>query len=104
MSVVRASLLHRIVGAETLEVNSFHHQGIKRLGRGLRAVAYAPDETIEALESEDGRFCLGVQWHAETLIHREEHACPVPVVRRRVRVCRRLRSRGPLSRLAAGQR
>jgi putative glutamine amidotransferase len=73
VSVDPGSLLHRIVAAEVIEVNSFHHQGIKRLGRGLRGVAFAPDETIEGLETDDREFCLGVQWHAETLVHREEH-------------------------------
>jgi putative glutamine amidotransferase len=103
VSVVRGSLLHGIVGAEALEVNSFHHQGIKRLGRGLRAVAYAPDDTIEALESDDGRFCLGVQWHAETLVHREEHAM---LFHSFVAACAETgasRTAASLSRLAAGQ-
>jgi putative glutamine amidotransferase len=34
-------------------------------------VAAAPDDTVEALEATDRRFCLGVQWHAETLVHME---------------------------------
>lgn len=42
-----------------------HHQAIDRLGRGLRAVAFAPDSTIEAVEVEGKRFALGVQWHPE---------------------------------------
>jgi putative glutamine amidotransferase len=65
------SLLGRIVGATELDVNTFHHQGIERLGENLSAVAFAPDETIEALEASDRDFCLGVQWHAETLVDRE---------------------------------
>ncbi len=60
------SRLAEIVGATELEVNSFHHQAVDRLGRGLRAVAWAPDGTIEAIEDAE-RFVLGVQWHAETL-------------------------------------
>jgi putative glutamine amidotransferase len=65
------SLLGRIAGSTKLDVNSFHHQGIERLGENLKAVAFAPDETIEALEATDRDFCLGVQWHAETLVDRE---------------------------------
>jgi gamma-glutamyl-gamma-aminobutyrate hydrolase PuuD len=42
-----------------------HHQAIDRLGRGLRAVAFAPDGTVEAVEVEGKRFALGVQWHPE---------------------------------------
>lgn len=49
-----------------LEVNSYHHQAIKRLGEGLKAVAYAPDGVIEAVEMSGG-FVVGVQWHAECM-------------------------------------
>lgn len=74
VTVEPQSELARIVDQKSLEVNTFHHQGIERLGRGLRAVAFAPDGTIEALEADDRRFCLGVQWHAETLTHHPEQA------------------------------
>ncbi len=47
------------------EVNSTHHQGLKTLGVGLVASAYAPDRLVEAIEHPDYRFCLGVQWHPE---------------------------------------
>ena len=62
------SLLANVVGAGKLAVNSFHHQAIDRLGRGLRAVAWAPDGTIEAVEAPSRGFVLAVQWHAETLV------------------------------------
>jgi putative glutamine amidotransferase len=64
--------LAAIVGAEDLDVNAFHHQAVDRLGRGLKAVAWAPDGIVEAIEG-DG-FYLGVQWHAETLVHLPRHA------------------------------
>jgi putative glutamine amidotransferase len=67
VAVEPGSLLARAVGAEALRVNSFHHQAVERLGEGLRAVAWAPDGTVEGIEGDDGRFVLGVQWHAETL-------------------------------------
>jgi len=67
------SRLEEITGVTELDVNTFHHQGIERLGDELRAVAWAPDGTIEALESGERRFCVGVQWHAETLIERGPH-------------------------------
>lgn len=60
------SLLAQALGS-VHEVNSMHHQGIARLGRGLRAVASAEDGLIEALELPMLPFVLGVQWHPEEL-------------------------------------
>jgi putative glutamine amidotransferase len=61
--------LGRILGAPELAVNSFHHQALKTLGRGLREVAWAPDQVIEAVEHEDQRrFVVAVQWHPEDLV------------------------------------
>ncbi len=48
-------------------VNSTHHQAIENLGQGLVASAYAPDGIIEAVESKEYKFLVGVQWHAEYL-------------------------------------
>jgi putative glutamine amidotransferase len=60
--------LAQTTGGGPVNVNSFHHQAIDRLGIGLRPVAWAKDGVIEAVEGpDDGRFVLGVQWHAETL-------------------------------------
>jgi putative glutamine amidotransferase len=73
VTIASGSLLANVVGAGRLAVNSFHHQAIDRLGRGLRAVAWASDGTIEAVEAPARAFVLGVQWHAETLVaHRRE--------------------------------
>jgi len=62
-----------LVGTDVLRVNSFHHQAVDRLGRGLRAVAYAADGTVEAVEASGNRFLVGVQWHAEGLIAQPRH-------------------------------
>ncbi|NJE02216.1 gamma-glutamyl-gamma-aminobutyrate hydrolase family protein [Thermococcus sp. JdF3] len=52
-----------------LRVNSFHHQAVKRVGEGIRPVAYAVDGLIEAIEGAEGTegFILGVQWQPEYL-------------------------------------
>jgi putative glutamine amidotransferase len=60
--------LHRAFGATTAQVNSMHHQAVREIGSGLVASAFAPDGIIEALEVDDGRFVVGVQWHPEMLI------------------------------------
>jgi putative glutamine amidotransferase len=61
------SRLRATLGGPKLEVNSFHHQAIRKLGQDLAATAWAPDGTIEAVEGPGGRLVLGVQWHAEGL-------------------------------------
>jgi putative glutamine amidotransferase len=66
VGVAAGSQLARITRTRSLEVNSFHHQAVDRLGAGLRITATAPDGTIEAIEGAG--FVIGVQWHAETLV------------------------------------
>jgi putative glutamine amidotransferase len=72
--IAPGSLLAAIIGATSAEVNSFHHQAADRIGSGLRPVAWSPDGVIEGLEDPERPFVLGVQWHAETLFDRPEHA------------------------------
>jgi gamma-glutamyl-gamma-aminobutyrate hydrolase PuuD len=57
--------LSRLHG-DTLEaqVNSIHHQGVDRLGEGLRVEARSHDGVVEAIRAEQG-FVVGVQWHPE---------------------------------------
>jgi putative glutamine amidotransferase len=74
VTVRTGSPLHRLTRRRHLEVNSFHHQAVDELGKRLVPCAHAPDGTIEALYDPHLRFCLGVQWHAELLTHRTEHA------------------------------
>jgi putative glutamine amidotransferase len=53
-------------GDTTAQVNSLHAQGIKRLGEGLVAEAFAPDGLIEGVRVANARaFAFGVQWHPE---------------------------------------
>jgi putative glutamine amidotransferase len=54
-----------LLGAAELEVASWHHQAIDRLGDGLRAVAWAADGTVEAVELPGRPEVLAVQWHPE---------------------------------------
>jgi putative glutamine amidotransferase len=72
VTVATGSFLAALCGDGRLDVNSFHHQAADRIGAGLRAVATAPDGTIEALEDPVLPFWLGVQWHAEGMVQRPE--------------------------------
>ncbi len=66
--VVDGTLLARIVRAESLMVNSAHHQAVREAGPRAVVNAQAEDGVIEGIESPAHRFCLGVQWHPEFLI------------------------------------
>jgi putative glutamine amidotransferase len=62
------------LGRRRIKVNSFHHQGVARLGEGLAVVGRASDGTVESIEATDRECVLGVQWHAECLVDRSEQA------------------------------
>lgn len=65
VNVMPGTLLHRIVGTATMNVNSAHHQAVKDVGPGVVVNARAPDGVIEGIEHPGKRFCLGVEWHPE---------------------------------------
>src|SRR6266545_2007183 len=75
VKITPGSRLAETLGTDEIEVNSMHHQAIHRLGRGLTAVAWAPDQLVEGAEMDDPvRFVLGVQWHPEELVGHSEPA------------------------------
>jgi putative glutamine amidotransferase len=63
--VEKGTLLYKICGVASLEVNSAHHQAAKDVGPGVRINAVAEDGVIEGIEDPRHRFVLGVQWHPE---------------------------------------
>ena len=64
VEIKKDSLLHRIIGKDEINVKSYHHQAVNRLGDDLIVSAVSPDGIIEAIESE--RYSLfAVQWHPE---------------------------------------
>ncbi|MHC4605316.1 MAG: gamma-glutamyl-gamma-aminobutyrate hydrolase family protein [Planctomycetota bacterium] len=71
--IERGSRLAKIMRTTRPRVNSFHHQAIRKPGRGLHVVARAPDGVIEGFEGTGKRFLLGVQWHPERMLGRPEH-------------------------------
>ncbi|HEY5301424.1 MAG TPA: gamma-glutamyl-gamma-aminobutyrate hydrolase family protein [Acetobacteraceae bacterium] len=68
VAVTPGTLLHRIVGASEMRVNSAHHQAVREPGSHAVVNAIAPDGVIEGIEATGLRFCLGVQWHPEFFI------------------------------------
>lgn len=73
VAVAPASRLHSLVDLDQLPVNSMHHQGVKQLGQGLVASAHAADGLIEAVESANGHWMVGVQWHPEVFDADDPH-------------------------------
>ena len=61
------SKLYQIVKQNDLWVNSFHHQAVKTVAQGFNATAFSEDGIVEAIESEEEKAILGVQWHPETM-------------------------------------
>jgi putative glutamine amidotransferase len=75
VQLLEDSRLAGLFGAAGFEINSRHHQAVRaaELGAGLRAVGFADehgDTLVEAMESTQHSWVVGVQWHPERL---EEH-------------------------------
>jgi len=70
--VEAGSLLERTLGTRSASVNSRHHQAIRDLAPGLKAVAWADDGIIEGAEPSDAKepWMVAVQWHPEDLTER----------------------------------
>ena len=68
VDVKKNTLLSRLLGDGQLMVNSTHHQAVKATGAGVRISAAALDGVVEAIESPEHPFAVGVQWHPELLI------------------------------------
>jgi len=62
-----SSVAARAVGEERTAVKSYHHQGVRTLGDGLRATGFSllDDGIVEAIELPGRPFALGVLWHPE---------------------------------------
>jgi putative glutamine amidotransferase len=65
ISVEPGSRLHAALGAEEVEVDSFHHQALDRVAPELRVVARAPDGVVEAVELDGDAYVLAVQWELQ---------------------------------------
>jgi putative glutamine amidotransferase len=67
VDVLPGTRLREVLGRDKVAVNSFHHQAVKDVGRGLVVSARgAGDGVVEAIEDPTRRFALGVQWHPES--------------------------------------
>jgi len=67
------SHIGQAIGKTEILANTFHKQAVHALGKGLRVVATAPDEVIEAIEDPLLPLFAAVQWHPERMIDKPEH-------------------------------
>ncbi len=67
VEVVKESLLYRLLAHKKIEVNSFHHQAVLEIPQGFIQNAQAADGIIEGIERHNADFCIGVQWHPESM-------------------------------------
>lgn len=79
VSVEKGTKLLQIFGCDTLDVNTFHHQAVSRVPQGFVVSAWATDGVIEAMEAVDGRSIIGVQWHPESFIMKDDNRCMLPL-------------------------
>ncbi len=68
VTVEPATTLAGIVGTRPVGVNTYHHQAVEVPAPGFRVVGRAADGTIEAIESDNHRYVVGVQWHPERMV------------------------------------
>lgn len=71
--VVVGTPLYELVGVDRMKANSFHHQALKTLGRGLRVMAEADDGIVEGVYLEGERYLRAYQWHPERLFETDAH-------------------------------
>lgn len=64
--IKKDSLLYKIIGEETITVNSRHKRQIPYTN--LDCVAYSEDNVLEAIEDKSKKFFIGIQWHPESLM------------------------------------
>lgn len=75
VNVLKGSLLHRLTGLEKLSVNSRHHQANRKVVTPFQISGKANDDVIEAIESKEHPFVLGLQWHPENMaMENDQHS------------------------------
>ncbi len=89
LTAVEGGMLARIAGKTDLHVNSFHHQNVKTLGKGLVADAYSEEGYVEAVWQPDyPTFLFAIQFHPEIYFWREDDDHSLKIFKAFVDACR----------------
>ncbi len=67
ISILKSSVLNKILNVNKCRINSLHNQGVDQLGDGIRIIATDENGLIQSVEKAGENFLLGVQWHPEYL-------------------------------------
>ncbi|NLJ58909.1 MAG: gamma-glutamyl-gamma-aminobutyrate hydrolase family protein [Tissierellia bacterium] len=70
VKIMENSILHSVFKANEININSYHHQAVKNIAKGFKVTALSEDGVIEAIESEELTFAVGIQWHPEVMYER----------------------------------
>lgn len=82
INILEGTLLYEICQTGRDTVNSYHHQAVEETAPSFRAVAFAEDSLIEAIELADTSlhpFILGIQWHPEAMEFSDQLSGPIAV-------------------------
>ena len=74
VEVYRDTPLYDCLEKKIIPVNSYHHQAVKDIAKGLEVMAAAPDGIVEAVYRPDQRFLWAVQWHPEFAYRTDENS------------------------------
>lgn len=72
LKIFEDSPLYEIFKRDEIWTNSYHHQGINELGKGLKKAALSEEGLVEAVYLDDKKFALAVQWHPEMMYDDKE--------------------------------
>lgn len=72
VSILKDTPLFQTIRKSKIYVNSYHHQAVKTLGKGLKVSAISEDNLIEGIYIEDKNFIQAIQWHPEFSINSED--------------------------------
>lgn len=68
ISIDPRSPLRKWYRRTTLQVNSYHHQGIRDLAPRFKPMAHAEDRLVEAYHDPQATFIVGLQFHPERML------------------------------------
>ncbi len=77
VDIIPGTVLHSVVGEDSIMVNSMHHQAVKNIPDCFTISAKSGDGLAEALEHKTAKCFIGVQWHPEFLWPRHHHAMAI---------------------------